>query len=131
MTYASLKDFLTRGTAHLARGPVALLFVEDEAEIASTLADLAGVGVSIVTMGQYLRPTAAHLPVSHWWTPDDFDRFGALAREAGIAHAESSPFTRSSHHAAQAADAAAAHGAGGARSTAGPRARSDLQPQPG
>ncbi len=130
----------TRSLAVLARAADAGLVTksgmvlgmgETEAEIASTLADLAGVGVSIVTMGQYLRPTAAHLPVSHWWTPDDFDRFGALAREAGIAHAESSPFTRSSHHAAQAADAAAAHGAGGARSTAGPRARSDLQPQPG
>ena len=119
----------TRSLAVLARAADAGLVTksgmvlgmgETEAEIASTLADLAGVGVSIVTMGQYLRPTAAHLPVSHWWTPDDFDRFGALARAAGIAHAESSPFTRSSHHAAQAADAAAGH-----------PARNDLQPQPG
>ena len=100
---------------------------ETEAEIASTLADLAGVGVSIVTMGQYLRPTAAHLPVSHWWTPDDFDRFGAMARAAGIAHAESSPFTRSSHHASQAADAAAAHVTHASEHSA----RSHLQPQPG
>ena len=83
---------------------------ETEAEIGSTLTDLAGVGVSIVTMGQYLRPTAAHLPVAHWWAPGDFDRFALMATQAGIAHAESSPFTRSSHHAAQAADAASVAG---------------------
>ena len=53
---------------------------ETEAEIASTLADLAGVGVSIVTMGQYLRPTAAHLPVARWWTPEDFERFAEMAQ---------------------------------------------------
>ncbi|MEZ5381884.1 MAG: lipoyl synthase [Microthrixaceae bacterium] len=80
---------------------------ETEAEIASTLADLAGVGVSIVTMGQYLRPTAAHLPVARWWTPEDFERFAGMAAAVGISHAESSPFTRSSHHAAQAADSVA------------------------
>jgi lipoic acid synthetase len=40
---------------------------ETAAEVESTLADLAGVGVSIVTIGQYLRPTTHHLPVAHWW----------------------------------------------------------------
>lgn len=109
----------TRSLAVLARAADAGLVTksgmvlglgETEAEIGSTLADLAGVGVSIVTMGQYLRPTAAHLPVAHWWAPSDFDRFALMATQAGIAHAESSPFTRSSHHAAQAADAASVAG---------------------
>src|SRR3546814_1076117 len=36
-----------------------------------TLADLRGVGVDIVTIGQYLRPTSNHLPVARWWTPDE------------------------------------------------------------
>lgn len=80
---------------------------ETKDEIAATLADMAAVGVSIVTIGQYLRPTSHHLPVANWWTPDDFEHFGAIGRSLGIAHVESSPFTRSSYHARSAADGAA------------------------
>lgn len=80
---------------------------ETAEEIAATLADLAAVGVSIVTIGQYLRPTAAHLPVANWWTPADFESFAEVGRALGIAHVESSPFTRSSYHARSAASAAA------------------------
>lgn len=76
---------------------------EHEDEIVSTLADLAAVGVSIVTIGQYLRPTSHHLPVARWWEPESFDRFAAAGRELGIAHVESSPLTRSSYHARAAA----------------------------
>ncbi len=76
-------------------------------EIASTLADLAAVGVQIVTIGQYLRPTSHHLPVAHWWTPEDFERFAEVGRSLGLAHVESSPFTRSSYHARTSADSAA------------------------
>ena len=75
-------------------------------EVVSTMADLAGVGVDIVTIGQYLRPTAAHLPVERWWHPDEL---GELARigidELGLRHVEAGPLTRSSHHAKAAADA--------------------------
>lgn len=80
---------------------------ETEDEVAETLADLAAVGTSIVTIGQYLRPTSHHLPVARWWTPEDYDRFKAVGEALGIAHVESSPFTRSSYHASAAADAAA------------------------
>lgn len=76
---------------------------ETRDEIAATLADLAAVGVSIVTIGQYLRPTSHHLPVAHWWTPEDFDEFAAIGIQLGIGHVESSPFTRSSYHAESAA----------------------------
>ena len=79
---------------------------ETAEEIAAVLADLAAVGVSIVTIGQYLRPTAAHLPVARWWTPEDFESFAEVGRSFGIAHVESSPFTRSSYHARAAAEAA-------------------------
>lgn len=72
---------------------------ETEEEINSTLADLAAVGASIVTIGQYLRPTSHHLPVASWWTPEDFARFKRTGEEMGIGHVESSPFTRSSYHA--------------------------------
>ena len=72
---------------------------ETDDEVVSVLADLAGVGVSIVTIGQYLRPTSTHLPVDRWVTPDQFDEYRRIGRELGLAHVESSPLTRSSHHA--------------------------------
>ena len=78
---------------------------ETRDEIAVTLADLAAVGVSIVTIGQYLRPTSNHLPVAQWWTPADFDEFARIGVELGIGHVESSPFTRSSYHAESSAAA--------------------------
>ncbi len=79
---------------------------ETDEEIEATLADLAGVGVEIVTIGQYLRPTSHHLPVARWITPAQFDAYRAAGEAMGIAHVESSPLTRSSYHARQAADAA-------------------------
>lgn len=72
---------------------------ETEEEIEATLSDMASVGVGIVTIGQYLRPTSHHLPVASWWTPDDFARFKRVGEAMGIGHVESSPFTRSSYHA--------------------------------
>ncbi len=69
-------------------------------EVVGTLADLAAVGVDIVTIGQYLRPTSHHLPIARWWTPDEFDELRRIGtRELGLAHVEASPLTRSSHHA--------------------------------
>ncbi len=80
---------------------------ETDDEVIGTLADLAGIGVSIVTIGQYLRPTSHHLAVSRWVTPEQFSRFKELGEAMGLDHVESSPLTRSSYHARQAADAAA------------------------
>jgi lipoic acid synthetase len=72
-------------------------------EVLSTLADLHGVGIGIVTVGQYLRPTTNHLPVARWWTPEEFQYVKRAGEEMGISHVESSPLTRSSYHARQAA----------------------------
>jgi lipoic acid synthetase len=72
-------------------------------EVEAALADLAGVGVDIVTIGQYLRPTANHLPVVRWWAPDEFAALAAAGRALGIGHVEAGPLTRSSYHARQAA----------------------------
>jgi lipoic acid synthetase len=77
---------------------------ERDDEVVATLADLAGVGVDIVTIGQYLRPTSHHLPVARWVTPEQFAAFAAAGSALGIGHVESSPLTRSSYHARQAAD---------------------------
>ncbi len=75
-------------------------------EVVATMVDLAAIGVDIVTVGQYLRPTTHHLPVARWWTPDEFAELKQVGEgELGIGHVESSPLTRSSHHAAQAAAA--------------------------
>jgi lipoyl synthase len=79
---------------------------EHEDEVISTMADLRGVGVSIVTIGQYLRPSRDHLPVSRYWTPEEFDRLREAGAELGVAHVEASPLTRSSYHAREAALAA-------------------------
>ena len=72
-------------------------------EVVSTLADLHGVGVDIVTVGQYLRPTSNHLPVVRWWKPEEFTSVKAAGEAMGIPHVEASPLTRSSYHARQAA----------------------------
>jgi lipoic acid synthetase len=79
---------------------------ETDDEVHQTLADLAGVGVDIVTIGQYLRPTTNHLPVHRWVTPEQFADFATAGEALGIGHVESSPLTRSSYHAKQAAGAA-------------------------
>ncbi|MBO0731952.1 MAG: lipoyl synthase [Acidimicrobiaceae bacterium] len=77
-------------------------------EVLSTLSDLHGVGIDIVTVGQYLRPTTHHLPVARWWEPEEFARLKAAGEAMGIPHVEASPLTRSSYHARQAASAAPA-----------------------
>ena len=81
-------------------------------EMVGTLADLRGIGVDIVTIGQYLRPTSHHLPVARWWTPDELSELKAIGEAMGIGHIEASPLTRSSYHARQAAAAGTvpAHG---------------------
>jgi lipoic acid synthetase len=78
---------------------------ETVGEVVGALADLRAVGVEIVTLGQYLRPSAAHLPVARWWSPEEFEELGTTAHAMGFAHVESSPLTRSSYHARRAVDA--------------------------
>jgi lipoic acid synthetase len=78
---------------------------ESPEEVDSALADLASIGVDIVTIGQYLRPTARHLPMARWVAPHEFDRWRDVGRALGVAHVEASPLTRSSHHAQQAYEA--------------------------
>ncbi|HEX5266416.1 MAG TPA: lipoyl synthase [Acidimicrobiales bacterium] len=85
---------------------------EAEAEVLAAMADLRAAGVDILTLGQYLRPTAGHLPVARWWRPEEFARLGEQGREMGFAHVEASPLTRSSYHARQAVVAAPVGAAG-------------------
>jgi lipoyl synthase len=78
---------------------------ETDGEVLSTLADLRGIGIDIVTIGQYLRPTTHHIPVARWVEPATFDMYAEVGHALDIPHVESSPLTRSSYHARQAADA--------------------------
>jgi len=72
---------------------------ERKEEVLRTLKDLQEIGVDIVTLGQYLRPTTNHLPIRKWWTPKEFKELQLLGEAMGIAHVEASPLTRSSYHA--------------------------------
>ena len=74
---------------------------ETEAEILETLRDLRSVQCDRLTLGQYMRPSLDHLSVQKYWTPEEFDRLGAIARELGFAHVRSGPLVRSSYHAGE------------------------------
>ncbi|MBW4659481.1 MAG: lipoyl synthase [Drouetiella hepatica Uher 2000/2452] len=74
---------------------------ETEAEVLEALGDLRGVGCDRLTLGQYMRPSLDHLPVQKYWTPEEFDRLGQIAREMGFSHVRSAPLVRSSYHAGQ------------------------------
>ena len=77
---------------------------ETDDEVVGLLADLAGIGVDIVTIGQYLRPTSHHLPVERWVEPATFSAWARVGEQLGIGHVEASPLTRSSYHAKSAAE---------------------------
>ncbi len=72
---------------------------ETEQEIVETMHDLRAVGVSILTLGQYLQPSKKHLPVVEFITPKQFDKYKEIGLSLGFQHVESSPLVRSSYHA--------------------------------
>jgi len=72
---------------------------EEKAEIERTLRDLAGDRVDILTIGQYLRPTARHLPIARWVTPEEFQDWKQFGLSIGFGVVESGPLVRSSYHA--------------------------------
>jgi lipoic acid synthetase len=70
-------------------------------ELTVTMQDLYAIGCSSLTIGQYLRPSLEHLPVQKYWTPEEFDELGAIAKQIGFAHVRSGALVRSSYHASQ------------------------------
>lgn len=78
---------------------------EEHDELVDTFTDLRRVGVEILTIGQYLRPTEAHAPMARYYRPDEFRELKAIALELGFVHVESGPLVRSSYHAHETADA--------------------------
>jgi lipoic acid synthetase len=79
---------------------------ETDEEVLGALADLRAVGVDIVTIGQYLRPTARHRPVDRYVHPDVFKAYAVAGERLGIPHVESGPLVRSSYRAGEARAAA-------------------------
>ncbi len=73
---------------------------ESREEVIAAMQDLRAVDCQRLTLGQYLRPSLAHIPVDRYWTPEEFDELGAVARDLGFAQVRSGPLVRSSYHAA-------------------------------
>jgi lipoic acid synthetase len=78
---------------------------EEHEELVETFKDLRNVGCEILTIGQYLRPSAEHAPMVRYYHPGEFHELKALALELGFVHVESGPLVRSSYHAHETADA--------------------------
>jgi lipoic acid synthetase len=99
--YARSLSVLARGkeAGLLTKSGIILGMGERLDEVRAAIRDLRAVGVEILTIGQYLRPSAAHLPVVRWWLPEEFADIGAYAEGLGFRHVESGPLVRSSYHA--------------------------------
>ena len=90
----------------LTKSGIILGMGEEWDEIVTCMRDLRRSDVNILTLGQYLRPSAAHLPVARYYTPAEFNELGEVGRKLGFTHVQSSPLTRSSYHAWEQAVAA-------------------------
>ncbi len=73
---------------------------EKEEEVFQAMDDLLAHGVTVLTMGQYLRPSVMHLPVVEYIKPERFEELRQVALEKGFRHVASGPLVRSSYHAA-------------------------------
>ena len=90
--------FLNEGGIKTKSG-IMLGLGETEAEVVETMHDLREVGVSIMTIGQYLQPSKKHLSVLEFITPAQFDKYKEIGLSLGFQYVESSPLVRSSYHA--------------------------------
>jgi len=110
--YPRTLELLARARAYAPHIPtktgLMLGLGEAHEEVIDTLRDLRGVGVEILTIGQYLRPSGSHLPMVRYYHPDEFAELKRIALELGFGHVESGPLVRSSYHAHEQADALAA-----------------------
>jgi lipoic acid synthetase len=83
---------------------------EEPSEVLRVFDDLCRAGVSILTIGQYLRPSPSHAPMARYYHPDEFAELKRQALARGFVHVESGPLVRSSYHAHEQADAFATRG---------------------
>jgi lipoyl synthase len=85
--------------ALLTKSGIILGLGEERDELVETMRDLRAADVNILTLGQYLRPSAQHLPVARYYHPDEFRELAEVGKGLGFAHVESGPLVRSSYHA--------------------------------
>ena len=97
----------------LTKSGIILGMGEEWDELLGAMRDLRRSDVNILTLGQYLRPSAGHLPVTRFYTPQEFDELRELGLAMGFDHVQASPLTRSSYHAWDQARAARPGPAGG------------------
>jgi len=83
----------------LTKSGIILGLGEERAELLETMRNLRDTDVNILTLGQYLRPSARHLPVARYYSPEEFAELGEAGRAMGFSHVESGPLVRSSYHA--------------------------------
>ena len=74
---------------------------EEWEEVVDTMKDLRGVDCDLLTIGQYLRPSAKHIPIARYYTPNEFDELRSIGESLGFKHVASGPLVRSSYHADQ------------------------------
>ncbi len=87
--------------AAITKSSLMLGLGETRDEILAAMDDLRTVNTDIINLGQYLQPTARHLPVVHYWTPDAFEELRTQALQRGFAYCQSGPMVRSSYHAGE------------------------------
>lgn len=85
--------------SQVTKSSIMLGLGEADDELRTAFADLRGAGVDLLTLGQYLRPSAAHRPVARYVPPEEFARWRDLALDVGFVGVESGPLVRSSYHA--------------------------------
>jgi lipoyl synthase len=101
-----LLDRARRYTPHIATKTGLMVGLSEEHdELVSVFKDLRSVGVSILTIGQYLRPSPSHAVMTRYYHPDEFKHLKAVALGLGFVHVEAGPLVRSSYHAHEQADA--------------------------
>ncbi|MGC8465790.1 MAG: lipoyl synthase, partial [Acidimicrobiales bacterium] len=102
-SYARSLSVLARakGAGLVTKSGIIVGLGEEIDEVFETMADLRAVGVEILTVGQYLRPTSRHAPVMRYYQPEEFERIKDFGSSLGFRHVEAGPMARSSYHARQ------------------------------
>lgn len=92
-------EYLKKSGVRRTKSGIMLGLGEKETEVIQTMEDLRNVGLDIITIGQYLRPSKNHLPVKEFITPEQFKKYETIGLEMGFRHVESGALVRSSYKA--------------------------------
>jgi len=98
-TSMGVLEYISENSSIRTKSGIMLGLGETEGEILETMDDLRNAECQVITLGQYLQPSIHHLPVQKYVHPDDFNRYGKVAKKKGFRFVESAPLVRSSYHA--------------------------------